>query len=441
MTAAATAMTCLVALVRHLQSREAPSEVVERESAHAAHAEPEAAPSFERVAANATNDERPVALDGMAELPQAPTEKLEAPEPEWRTRTVPAGTLELLVLDGDRPLADAQVMAVGRTEGGLSSGSIDEGARLLQALSGSDGRVAWNDLRADQYDTIVRHPDGAELACTLEVPEGFGTETRVVRFGDASLRGVVLDELGLPRSESEVRLQLAPCDDGAPIALSALTDRAGQFRFTRLPAGSALAFDAHPDVSWLSPGRSVRVELQHGTTREIQLGAAAVGSLWRGRLLGPGGAPFPTSLALRWREPQQGWNAQARTGVDGEFELHLRPGSWSAWVPGREGPIEIAHATVDRDVVTQDLALPSGCVTVQLVDGEGEPIDGAIVLVDAQGHRTEHPAPGGTAFVAALTPGVWQVEGLGFSEAATQARLTVADHGAPVELVLELRER
>jgi hypothetical protein len=110
-------------------------------------------------------------------------------------------------------------------------------------------------------------------------------------------------------------------------------------------------------------------------------------------------------------------------------------------VPGREGPIEIAKATLEQAVVEQDLALPAGCVTVQLVDGEGTPIDGAIALVDAQGHRTEHPAPGGTAFVAALTPGVWHVEGLGFSETCTQARVTIADHGAPVELVLELRER
>jgi hypothetical protein len=440
MTAAAAATMCLVALVRHLESREALSEVVERASARAASAEPEAAPSCERITASATMDETAGAPEGSAVSPEETAEVLTTPESKVATRAVPAGTLELLVLEGERPLADAQVFAVGRIEGGLSSGSIDEGARLLQALSGSDGRVAWSELRADHYDTIVRHPDGAELACTLEVPEGFGTETRVVRFGDACLRGVVLDELGEPRADSEVRLALAPCEDGTPLVLTTRTDGAGQFRFQRLPAGSALASDAHPDVSWLSPGRSVRVELQHGTTREIQLGATAVGSLWRGRLLGPGGAPFPNSLALRWREPQQGWNAQARTGLDGAFELHLRPGSWSAFVPGREGPIEIAQATVDRDVVTQDLALPSGCVTVQLVDGEGAPIDGAIALVDAQGHRTEHPAPGGTAFVAALTPGVWQVEGLGFSEAPTQARLTVADHGAPVELVLELRE-
>lgn len=441
MTAAATAMTCLVALLRHLESRESPSEVVERESPRAALVEPEPAFAFERVAANAINDERADARNDRTESQPTSTAVLAAPEQKVRTRAVPAGTLELLVLDGDRPLADAQVLAVGRTEGGLCSGSIDEGARLLQALSDSDGRVAWSDLRADQYDTLVRHPGGAELACTLEVPEGFGTETRVVRFGDASLRGVVLDELGEPRAESEVRLQLAPCDDGAPIALTALTDRAGQFRFARLPAGSALAFDAHPDVSWLSPGRSVRVELEHGATREIQLGAAALGSLWRGRLIGPGGAPFPTSLALRWREPRQGWNAQARTGADGEFELHLRPGSWSAFVPGREGPIEIARATVEQEIVEQDLALPSGCVTVQLIDSDGTPIDGAIALVDAQGHRTEHPAPGGTAFVAALTPGVWQVEGLGFSELTTQARVTIADHGAPTSIVLALRER
>ena len=435
MTSAAAAMTSLVALVRFLETRAPRTDSVQLESrqprdsatldAHAGF--------LERTALEEASERPAPALPELALVaPQA------ALPPAQRPTLCAPGTLELLVLDDGIPVLGADVLVVARKEGGIDRGCTDDLAPLLRATTSTSGLATWTELAADLYDALVRHPAGAELACSVEIDPSVGRERCVVNFGSARLRGTVVGETGEPRRDSLVRLALAQSNGAAELLANVRTDELGRFEFLHLPPGSALAIDGHPDASWLSPGRAVRVELLDGAEREIELGPAAEGSRCAGRIVAPGGATLGAEIALRWREDEHDWHATTRASSDGSFEVNLRPGTWSAYIAGRDGAVEVARAQIGADDVRVEAELPAGCLSVHLVDASGAAVEGAIALRDAAGVRSEHPAPGGRAFVAGLAPGSWQVEGLAFGGAETVVQTTVADHGAPLELVLEL---
>lgn len=433
MTAAAAAMTSLVALVRYMETRAPRVDTVqlERERPHSVATRDATSQVAER-AALAARDEPvlPIELTATNSEPaasDAPPQALCAP-----------GTLELLVLENDQPVAGADVRVVGRKDGGIDRGSTDDLAALLRATTDASGAVVWSGLASDLYDAHVRHPNGAELACSVEIDSVSARERCIVRFGSGRLHGTVLGDDGELRRDSLVRLTLAQAGGAAELLASTRTDELGQFEFLHLPPGSALAIDGHPDASWLSPGRAVRVELAAGAEREIELGPVAGGGLCSGQLISVGGSRLQATIALRWRESEHDWHATTRAHADGSFELPLRPGNWSAFVAGRSGPIEVARAHVGAEDVSVEAKLPAGCISVRLVDASGSAVEGAIALQDAAGVRSEHPAPGGLAFVAGLAPGAWQVEGSAFDGAEAQLQAILADHGEPLELVLEL---
>lgn len=435
MTAAAAAVTSLVALVRYMETRAPRADTVqlERERPRRVAATEALLPSSERAALE-VRDERVIRPASPAASVE-PTQHVES----VRTPTLCApGTLELLVLEDEQPVPGADVLVVARKEGGIDRGCTDDLAPLLRATTDAHGIATWLDLSTDLYDALVRHPAGSELACSVEVDASRGRERCVVRFGSARVRGTVLGEEGEPRRGSLVRLALAQRDGETELISTVHTDELGRFEFLRLPPGSALAIDGHPDASWLSPGRAVRVELPPAAEREVVLGPAPSGSRCEGRLVAPGGTTLHAEVALRWRETEHDWRATTRAHADGSFELTLRPGTWSASVAGRDGQVEVARAQIGADDVRVEAELPTGCISVRLVDASGSPVEGSIALRDATGARSEHPAPGGHAFVAGLEPGSWQVEGLAFDGAATRVQATIADHGAPLELTLEL---
>jgi hypothetical protein len=425
MTAAAAAVTCLVALVRFLELHSPDAEPVlyEPRVEHASLADTLLPTRSERTVARSSSTPKPAKSESTSPKP-TPAPILLAP-----------GTLEVLVLDGETPLAGARLTAVGRIEGGIDQNFIEENAHPLLATTSASGLVTWRELAPDQYDLVVRHPDGTETTCAIDVPENLGLERKVVRFGTAAVHGRVMSDEGEPREDSAVRLQVSPANGEHELVFTTRTDQLGRFMFEHLPAGSAFAIDAHPDTSWLSPGRSVRVELGRGDVHQVALGPAERGSLCRGRLLA-NGAPFSLAVPVRWREAERGWYAGGRTSAQGEFELRLRPGKWSASVQGRDGLVELAELVLDGKDLNQDLELPTGCLVVRLVDDEGQPVDGAIALTDASGLRTQHPAPAGLTFLAGLPPGELALEAFGFGETAVQARVTIADSGAHAELVL-----
>jgi len=431
MTAAAAAVTCLVALVRYLELRAPHTDTVRIERERS-----QRVATFEALP---TASER-APLEARAEATQSQPSSKSAAEPELASSLPPCppGTLELLVLDNERPVNGADVLVVARKEGGIDRGTTDELAPRRRATTDANGIAAWSGLPADFYDALVRHPEGVELACSVAIEPSVGRERCVVRFGSARVHGTVIGDDGEPRRDSLVRLALAQSSGAAELLANVRTDARGRFEFERLPSGSALAIDGHPDASWLSPGRAVRVELPAGSEREIELGPASHGSRCAGRIVAPGGAMLGAEVALRWREDEHHWHATTRASSDGSFEVNLRPGTWSAYIAGRDGAVEVVRARIDTDDVRVDAELPNGCLSVRLVDANGTPVEGAIALRDASGVRSEHPAPGGRAFLAGLAPGTWQVEGLAFDGAETLVQAIVADHGAPLELTLEL---
>lgn len=137
MTAAAAAVTCLVALVRFLEARSPDAEPVlyePRFEEKASIAETLLPTRSERVVARSSSTPKPAKTESTSTKP-APAPILLAP-----------GTLELLVLDGETPLAGARLTAVGRIEGGIEQGFIEENAHPLLATTSASGLVTWREL-------------------------------------------------------------------------------------------------------------------------------------------------------------------------------------------------------------------------------------------------------------------------------------------------------
>lgn len=436
MTLAAALVVCLVAVRRWVETRE-PERAAER-----ARTLPESAASAPHVPAPAaeqteqTEQQREQVTAGETSEPAKAEDPVEnsAPEP---------GALEVLVLDAGAPLAQATLLVVGKLHGGLEERFVEDEAHAHRAQTGPDGLARWRGLEPDAYDLLVTHPQGGELECRVELRAESARERVVVRFGGAAVSGRVLDDAGLPRANSRVRLQQAGDERAVEVARTALTDESGRFVFERLEAGSTLVVDASPDANWLAPGRSQRIELSAGERREVELATPVPDSVWRGRLRLAGGAQFEAPLALRLIERVQGWTAVAQCRTDGTFECNLRPGSWSASLPGLGGPVEVARVVLGRLDLAHDIGLPTGCLSATLRTSAGAAVDGALVLTNAEGASTELPAPDGRAFLAGLPPGEYGLEALAFgAERGKGARstLSVSSEQALVEIVLTVAE-
>jgi protocatechuate 3,4-dioxygenase beta subunit len=178
-------------------------------------------------------------------------------------------------------------------------------------------------------------------------------------------------------------------DVGRPThaALEGRTGAAGTCRFTGLHAGKALVqLDRKPrsDSTTLSAGQETSLALQvprafdvEGVVRDADGAPLAGATIWMGRSLPP---YFPV----------------ATSGHDGTFRvrsLQARVGLW-ARKDGHAPSLFRSFRHPDGAVVQELLELRGSGASVagQVLDAEGRPLAGALVLVDGQGMlREEDP--------------------------------------------------
>ena len=233
---------------------------------------------------------------------------------------VPAGSaLGGRVLDAKtgRPVVEASVSA---------SAADGPGARLAglvategnEVFSDADGRFELEGLAPGKVSLRVDHDDYEVRTETVELKEG-GSSVEVSLAKGGALGGTVVSATRQPVPGAEVSVQ--PAGEGGPGrgffggGPSAVTDSSGRFRFDHLSAGRYSATAQHSGQS-SDPQTAV---LTAGESREDLVLVLEGGATLRGSVTGLPQAQLG-GLAV-WASGPQQYNASARTGADGRFEL------------------------------------------------------------------------------------------------------------------------
>lgn len=233
---------------------------------------------------------------------------------------VPAGSaLKGRVVDAKsgRPVVEASVSASAADgPGGAFAGlAAIEGN---EAFSDADGRFELEGLAPGKVSLRVDHDDYEVRTETVELKEG-GSSVEVSLSKGGTLGGTVFSATRQVVTGAEVSLQTAG-EGGAGRgffggAQSAVTDASGRFRFDHLSAGRFSATAQHSGQS-SEPQTAV---LTAGESKEDLVLVLEGGATLRGTVTGlPQGQLG--GLAVWANGPQQ-YNANARTGADGRFEM------------------------------------------------------------------------------------------------------------------------
>jgi protocatechuate 3,4-dioxygenase beta subunit len=232
----------------------------------------------------------------------------------------PGSLLKGRVVDAKtgRPVVEADVSAsAAGGGGGLPPG--------LMSLDGSglrtdvDGRFEVDGLAPGKVTLRVDHADYEDRTETVELKEG-GATIEVALSRGGSLGGTVLSATRQPAAGAEVTLQ--PAGEGGfgrgPLgggSQSAVTDASGRFRFDHLSAGR---YSATAQLSGQASEPQSTV-LTGGESNEDLVLVLAGGATLRGLVSGLPDAQRG-GVMIYANGPRQ-FNASARTGADGRFEL------------------------------------------------------------------------------------------------------------------------
>ena len=323
----------------------------------------------------------------------------------------PAGAVDVLVRNGDQPVAGIEIYAKPMHADTHTPNPVGS------ATTGDDGHARIDHLAPGPVTVQAAASSLFPVAPrSLDLGDDFDVE---VQAGE--LTTVVIDG----RPKAVVRGHVAGAGAGARVPVEferdgqragrALTDDEGAF-YQRLAAGTYAVRVSGEFVATL--------ELAPGEERELELPAAR-GARIEGRISSAG-------------QPLAGWTVSAYGNVtgsppaavsdeQGRFELAL-PGGGS-WRPRltllhdgrvrRQGP-ELAPVQIEPGgVALLDVVLPSASIAVRLVDEQGAAVTDlavSIKRVDAGAEHSEtygvrqHPDEQGTARADYLRAGTWQVE-------------------------------
>ena len=182
------------------------------------------------------------------------TEDINAVEDSILSLDVPVSEIKGTVYRADQPVAGARVL--------LFAG-LDDSVEFLSADDGSFGGT-------------MRSPFFGKLMATVEAKEGWEAFTEVkdvdpsispievnLKFGDASISGIVIDPEGHPQPRAAVILSL----QGAP-RLSTESDRNGRFRFEALEQA---AYEIYARVRPKPPSEAigVTIESENQETKDV----------------------------------------------------------------------------------------------------------------------------------------------------------------------------
>lgn len=230
------------------------------------------------------------AADGtfvFSEVPAGLRLRLEAQGGAGRfTRVVEAADRELRVVLAPGGSVEARVVDVrGQRVSGVAARL--EGASERVGVSDDEGVVRFEELAPGDYELVAERTDHCPARAHLSVDEGRVSEVTLVTRPAGFLRGEVVDVLGDPVPDADVRVEGEALE-----GLSTRTDARGGFR-VQVPVGLSLVAVTHASAGG---ARSARVRVEQGEERELRL-------VTDGRL-GPSSAPlaaearFVTAVAV-----------------------------------------------------------------------------------------------------------------------------------------------
>jgi hypothetical protein len=160
-----------------------------------------------------------------------------------------------------------------------------EGAESRVAVSDDRGELAFDDLPPGDYEVVGELAEHLVARASVSIEDGALVETTLTMTPAGTLRGEVVDGLGDPVPDAEVRFENSD--------VRAETDAFGRFTVA-LPTGFTRAIARHPSAG---SATSARIRILRGETTEVRL--VTDGRLAREDTSGSTSARFVTGVAVR----------------------------------------------------------------------------------------------------------------------------------------------
>lgn len=333
----------------------------------------------------------------------------------------------VLAASGGTPVADAQVEA-GPPQAG-AFGLLETGRQ--EARSDGEGRFTVVGLAAGTTIVKASHPDYAPAESRVELVENQSSSETILRLtGGGRLTGTVRGRDGAPIVSERVMVSQGLMGGETPRI--AISDTAGSFELTRLPAGTyqvarmprgAMGMDMRFKTAVIRDGETTVLDLDDSDGIQVS------GIVRRGGTpIASKGVMFVKSQAIGSAEGLR----TARTDALGRYEVALdQPGKWAAIVNlddslmGMGSPVYID--VPEGPTASIDIDLPTLSISGSLRTAAGEvPREAGVIA-----RRVAAPADDelATRGVQVDATGSWELAGL---EAGTYDLSTVAEGYRPV---------
>lgn len=306
-----------------------------------------------------------------------------------------SGTLVVSVVDAqDRPLAEQTVVALLFKPGAMMS------SEELRGRTGPDGSCLFPDV--PPYAVTVR--DALGISASGRVVRGGTTRLTLRRESPLTLRGLVINDQGVPVPGAHVLTGKASTVTGAEPLELAVTDASGEFSLSGLQSGWhywiwVWARGHSPTLPRLVAERSLETPTEWREEFVLPVGGASA----RGRVVAQG-SPLENALVVIGPigpvhrtvsvegVPMGAPGApprRVRTDAEGSFECHgLAPGRTSVTVVAAGLSPSVTRATLD--VGPNDLGLLSlegvGSIHGRVTDEEGTPLAGVTIECGRRGN-------------------------------------------------------
>lgn len=300
-----------------------------------------------------------------------------------------------------RPAASVEVRVVAAdTRRPIDGATVQlRGLVADTAVTGAGGVARLDRVPAGGYQIAARAPGYAQATTWLRVGGAAGVEpVELALKPGAAVAGRVVDESGRPvqgavvlySGVSDWAQQAHPQFDGV------VTGEDGAFRFAALPAGTFRFTARHPDFG---PGASEPITLDGRSERTGVVVQLEPGAVLAGTVVDADGKPVEAAavrVALGGRGMRFGPPRQTYSGDDGRFEMR--------GLPRREVRVIAVHETASSETVAVDLSERpertdvtlsldvTGRIAGHVVDADGEPVEGAQVMLWPDFRRGAGPA-------------------------------------------------
>lgn len=381
----------------------------------------------------------PGSANGPSSTAVAPATPAEPP--------LPAGTLELVVLEDGEPCARPGMLEIAPDWVPFAKPASAEPEGLLRRPQPSVARFQLAGLTPGRFGLWLAIEAGPTVGTTVVLPAARGVR-HVLQLGSAAIEGTVWDESGAPVPGARIGVSWR----AGPFTPNhrATSDENGRYRLARLAAGEwfgTLELPSGEEVHFV-------VTLARSEARRLDFGLPRPWPVWRGTLRTRTGAEHRGGAWLELRDPG-GVPALVRRPVDedGRFELRLVPGTYrvEAGLWDHDSfRAQLGEVVIGPDGLERDLVLPGATLRGQVhaarpdLDLALDRRDPLQIGVRREGHDYPAAVRGtqvdvhGAFAIDALEPGVYLVNGYPLPVAGGRDSLRVEILPGQDELVLDV---